>query len=72
MAPNTRGRVVVQFDVAPSGKVTGSRIVSSDIQLKKLDACMQRKAMHLKFPAFEGEPMEVTIHLKMGADCPSK
>jgi len=69
MAPTTRGRVVVLLTIAPTGKVTASTIVRTDIPLEGLNQCMKKKARHLKFPEFEGEPLQVTMSLAMGAAC---
>jgi len=69
MAPDTRGRVSVRFTVAPSGEVVESRIVASEIPLEGLNECMRKRALRLTFPAFEGDPVVVTMTLTMGAAC---
>jgi hypothetical protein len=69
MAPNTRGRVVVRFTIDPTGKVVDSAIEHTDIPLKGLNQCMKKKAMHLKFPEFDDDPLQVTMVLAMGAEC---
>ena len=56
-------RVVVRAVVAPSGKVTTA---SSDGG-GELGACLADRTRDIRFPSFEGEPVEISVPLEIPA-----
>jgi hypothetical protein len=63
MAGKGAGRVVVRAVVAPTGVVTTA---SADGH-GPLGACLADRTRDIRFPAFQGEPVEVSVPLEIPA-----
>ena len=49
--PTLRGKVVLEITIAPSGKVTGCKILSSELDDKKLERKLVSRVKLFKFPS---------------------
>lgn len=58
--PNLQGKVVMELVIAPTGEVTGCRIVSSELNDPDLERKLVARIKLIRFPAMDVEPLTVT------------
>jgi hypothetical protein len=64
--PNSR-RATLLLTVAGSGEVSSAWVAEADISRTGLGRCLEGAARRLVFPAFEGEPVDVSVPLTLEA-----
>lgn len=69
MNPNLRvaRRATLVVTVHPSGSVAGAFIAEEEVDRTELGACLSATARRMVFPAFEGEPLDVSMPLSLSA-----
>ncbi len=64
---NVARRATLVVTVQPSGAVTGAFIAEEEVDRTDLGACLSAAARRMAFPAFEGEPIDVSMPLSLSA-----
>lgn len=64
---NVARRATLVVTVQPSGTVTGAFIAEEEVDRTDLGACLSAAARRMVFPAFEGEPIDVSMPLSLSA-----
>ncbi len=64
---NVARRATLVVTVQPSGSVTGAFIAEEEVDRTDLGACLSAAARRMVFPAFEGEPIDVSMPLSLSA-----
>jgi hypothetical protein len=64
---NVARRATLVVTVQPSGSVTGAFIAEEEVDRTDLGACLSAAAKRMAFPAFEGEPIDVSMPLSLSA-----
>ncbi len=63
--PGLEGEVVVGFTILPTGRVSATSIVSSDLENTAVEACLTRKLGRWRFPAPAGaQPLLVKVPIQ--------
>jgi TonB family protein len=62
--PNLRGEIYLSFDILPTGKVGGAKILNSTLNNSKVDQCIIRSVRRWSFPGLAGGGGIVTIRTK--------
>jgi len=67
--PNLRmaPRATMVLTVQPDGNVTGAFIAEEEVDRTDLGTCLSGAARRMVFPAFEGEPIDVSMPLSLSA-----
>jgi hypothetical protein len=60
-------RATLVVTVQPNGSVTGAFIAEEEVDRTDLGACLSAAARRMVFPAFEGEPIDVSMPLSLSA-----
>ncbi|HEX9050168.1 MAG TPA: AgmX/PglI C-terminal domain-containing protein, partial [Anaeromyxobacter sp.] len=60
-------RATLVVTVQPGGAVTGAFIAEEEVDRTDLGACLSAAARRMVFPAFEGEPIDVSMPLSLSA-----
>ncbi len=60
-------RATLVVTVQPSGAVTGAFIAEEEVDRTDLGGCLSAAARRMVFPAFEGEPIDVSMPLSLSA-----
>jgi hypothetical protein len=60
-------RATLVVTVQPNGAVTGAFIAEEEVDRTDLGACLSAAARRMVFPAFEGEPTDVSMPLSLSA-----
>jgi protein TonB len=55
-----QGKLVLEFTIAPSGEVTGCRVVSSELNDPELERRIVARVKQIRFPARDVEPITTT------------
>lgn len=58
--PDLQGKVVLELVIAPTGEVTGCRVVSSELNDPELERKLVARIKLIHFPAMDVEPLTVT------------
>jgi hypothetical protein len=64
---NVARRATLVVTVQPNGTVTGAFIAEEQVDRTDLGACLSAAAKRMVFPAFEGEPIDVSMPLSLSA-----
>ncbi|HET8539427.1 MAG TPA: AgmX/PglI C-terminal domain-containing protein [Anaeromyxobacter sp.] len=64
---NVARRATLVVTVQPNGAVTGAFIAEEEVDRTDLGACLSAAARRMVFPAFEGEPIDVSMPLSLSA-----
>jgi len=69
MNPNLRvaRRATLVVTVQPNGGVAGAFIAEEEVDRTELGACLSATARRMVFPAFDGEPLDVSMPLSLSA-----
>ena len=62
--PNLRGEIFLSFDILPTGKVGGVKILNSSMNNSKVEQCIIRSVRRWSFPQLSGGGGIVTIKTK--------
>jgi TonB family protein len=62
--PNLRGEIMLSFDILPTGKVGGVKIMNSTMNNSKVEQCIIRSLRRWSFPPQKTSPGIVTIRTK--------
>jgi hypothetical protein len=60
-------RATLVVTVQPNGGVTGAFVAEEEVDRTDLGACLSAAAKRMVFPAFEGEPIDVSMPLSLSA-----
>jgi len=66
--PTLNGKVVLEFDIEPSGRVSNARISSSSMADPELDACLVQAIERARFPVSDGETVSISYPLIFNAE----
>lgn len=58
--PNLKGKIILEITIAPSGKVTNIKIVSSELNVSKLESGLLKRIKNFNFGAEQVEQVTVT------------
>jgi hypothetical protein len=64
---NVARRATLVVTVQPNGSVGGAFIAEEEVDRTDLGACLSAAARRMVFPAFEGEPIDVSMPLSLSA-----
>jgi hypothetical protein len=62
--PNLRGEIYLSFDILPTGKVGGVKVMNSTLNNRKVEQCITRSIRRWTFPKLTGNQGIVTIRTK--------
>jgi hypothetical protein len=67
MNSGARGRVTIRFVLHPTGPVAHATVTETTLKVKRIEECLRKRILRIKFPQFEGEPFPAQVVLDIGS-----